>query len=84
MSNFRTENEMVFFGNEYICTIYPPNRAINEEMRVGESWLAMRERTRHLRDANQALANNLAIAVAKALDDAYKAFDDQLPFMGEK
>lgn len=83
MTNFRTENEMVFFGNEYICTISPPNRAINEERKDGESWLSMRERTRHLRDANQALANKLAIAVAKALDDAYEAFDDSLPFMGE-
>ena len=90
MSKFRADNETVYFGNEYICTISPPNRAINEERNDGESWLSMRERTRHLRDANQALANSLAIVVAKALDDAYKiepenlnkqpAFDDSLPY----
>ena len=72
MTKFITEDDRVFYGHQYICTISAPNSFIDESRLDGESWIDMYDRTKPLRDLRVKQRNELALVVANALNKHYE------------
>ena len=59
----------IYFGDEFLGSIYAPNREVDESRLDGESWLQMRARTLPHRERNAMVSDHLAQVVVDFLNE---------------